>query len=237
MSAPDSSRLLKAESLRGRGSQIAFNYDDLRQHCDTHIESVRRQARELIAAAHQEAESIRHAAHEQGQADGRRQGVEQAEQEIEARLNTLAEEKSAGYLQTALPALREAAAALSIERDRWLAHWQTAAVRLSVAIAEKIVRQELASRPNLAAEMVRNALQLAAGNPQIKLRLHPDDIQLFGRQCEEILGSLSAGGNGTLFEDPKVSRGGCVVETQHGVIDAQLETQLARIAAELLEEG
>jgi flagellar assembly protein FliH len=41
-------------------------------------------------------------------------------------------------------------------------------------------------------------------------------------------------GETTFTPDERISRGGCVVETRHGAIDARIETQLARIAHELL---
>lgn len=233
----DTQRLLKAEAIRGLGSKVVFNYDDLQERCDAYVESVRQQARQLVIDAQAEAESIRNKALADGQARGAKEGLERGQQELAAKIDAGAEKKSGERLRTALPALQQAAVALAAERDRWLTHWQSAAVRLSVAIAEKILRDELTRRPELAPKMVADALQLAAGSPQIRLRLHPQDIERFGKECEEVLRSMTPGGSAVLAGDASITPGGCVIETQHGVIDGQLETQLARITEELLEQA
>jgi flagellar biosynthesis/type III secretory pathway protein FliH len=232
----ESTRLLKAESIRGLGSKVAFNFDDIRQRCDDYIAKVRDQAQQLVTDAHAEAETIRAETYAAAFATGRREGFEQAQREHEAHVRELAEKKTAEQLRTVMPALQQAAAALAAERDHWLSHWETAAIRLSVAIAEKILHAELARRPELATRIITEALQLAADSPQIRLRLHPDDLQSAGPACEDLLHSLAPQGTTALIPDPSITRGGCVVETQHGTIDARLETQLARLTAELLEQ-
>jgi flagellar assembly protein FliH len=46
---------------------------------------------------------------------------------------------------------------------------------------------------------------------------------------------LAACGEAEIIADKSLTRGGCVIETQHGQIDARIETILDRIVAELLE--
>jgi flagellar assembly protein FliH len=49
----------------------------------------------------------------------------------------------------------------------------------------------------------------------------------------EIVDRLATLGESTLVPDDSISRGGCLIETRHGVIDARIESQLEQIAAEL----
>jgi flagellar assembly protein FliH len=134
-----------------------------------------------------------------------------------------------------LPAFHAAALALELERDRWLATWETSAIKLSAAIAGKILRQELAQRPELALAIIREALQLAMGQPDVKLHLHPLDLEQLHDCGKEVVSRLRAVGEATLVADENVSRGGCLIETHHGVIDARIETQIERITSELIE--
>jgi flagellar assembly protein FliH len=123
---------------------------------------------------------------------------------------------------------------LESERDRWLTVWETTAVRLSAAIAEKLVRNELRHRPELTRELVHDVLQLASGSPKLQLHMHPLDIEQLrsvGMEILEILGRVS---DGELVPDEQVGRGGCVARTLHGEIDARIETQVQRIADDLL---
>ena len=53
--------------------------------------------------------------------------------------------------------------------------------------------------------------------------------------AEEVIRSMAPCGQATLVSDESISCGGCIIETQHGVINAEIENQLERIASELLE--
>lgn len=237
MPVDESNRLLKADAMRGRGSKIAFNYDDLRKQCDDHVEKIRLQARQLLIDAQTQADALRRQAFAEGEAAGKKLGLEEAQRLIESRAVELANQRTADQLRTTLPALQAAVSALQVERDRWLAWWETAAVRLSVAIAEKILRREIAHRPECVPTMISEALQLVAGNPHVKVRMHSADIEQLRGYGHEILQHLNALGESSLTSDDLISRGGCLIETRHGVVDARLETQLTRITDELLERN
>ncbi len=231
---PDT-RLIKARVARNLGAATAFNYDDLRRQCDEYVAAAKRQAQQLLADAAREAEQVLARAREEGLAVGQREGLAAAQQLIDTRAAEIAARQTQEQLRTAWPAFQAAVRAIEVERDRWLAAWEGAALKLSAAIAGKILRHELSRSPELALANVREALQLAAGQPQVKLRLHPQDLEQFQGCGEATLERLSKVGQAELVPDGKIARGGCVVETRHGVIDARLETQLARITEELLE--
>jgi flagellar assembly protein FliH len=233
----DSTRLIKARLARNLGGATAFNFDDLRRQCDEHIENARRQGQELLARAAAAADEVRRQAHAEGVAAGQRDGFAAAQHLIDSKAAEIATRQTQEQLRTVLPAFQSAVEGLAIERDRWLAAWEAAAVKLSAAIAERIVRHELARRPELTRTVVREALELAAGQPHLKLHLHPHDLEQLQQAGDEAVGFFAAVGEATLVPDASLSRGGCLIETRHGVIDARLETQLARITEELLEEA
>ena len=232
---PESNRLIKARVARNLGSATAFNYDDLRRQCDEYVEAARREAQMILVEARTQAEKERQRAREEGHAQGEREGLAAAQKLIESRAGEIAAQQSQEQLRTALPAFRTAVSALEIERDRWLAAWEGAAVELSAAIAEKILRHELEQKPRLAQATIREALQLAAGQPHVKLRLNPQDLDQLQECGQEAVGQLTKIGRAELVPDDTISRGGCLVETEHGVIDGHIETQLKRITQELLE--
>ena len=233
--ASDSSRLLKANALRGLGSKVAFNFEDLKQRCDNYVEQVRQQAQQILIDAQQEANLLREKAHEEGRAAGQRKGTSEAAKSLHEKVAALTEEQVGEQLRTTLPALTTAIAAIDAERNRWLAAWETAAIQLSVAIAEKLLHRELSREPELAKAAILEALELAAGSPQITLRLNPFDVQVLGTWSEEIVQAMLPAGQATIQPDDSVTAGGCLIETKHGIIDGRREQKLARIAEELLE--
>jgi flagellar assembly protein FliH len=195
------------------------------------------QAKQILLDARAEADQLRIEAEQQGRSEGLAAGHEEGLRDQQRAIDQAAEKQATVRLEAALPAIQSAVDALNTERNRWLTTWQNTAIQLSVAIAEKLMHTELVQRPELAQESIREALELAAGNPQIKLRLNPGDASHLGPWCDEIVKSVSPAGTAEIVADPNITTGGCVVETKHGKIDARIETKLARIAHELLDEG
>jgi flagellar assembly protein FliH len=232
---PAQTRLLKANDVRGLGSKVVFNFDDLRHRGDAYVDSVRKQIEDMIAQTHAEVAELRKSAHDLGFEEGRRAGLEHANDSIEQRARQIAEKTAADGLATALPALKSVAESLGIERDRWISDWEAVAVRLAAAIADRLLGRQLRTNPELAREMIREALQLAVGAPRVRVHLHADDAALLGNQAADAVRALAACGEAEIVPDNSLKRGGCLIETQHGQIDARIETVLDRIVTELLE--
>lgn len=235
MQSNETPRILKADALRGLGSQVVFNFDDLRRQCDDYVDETRRHAQTILDDARREADEMRQRTYEQARQAGRKHGLEEAEEHIHKRAAELADIKAREALHTALPALQAAAETLRQERDHWLADWETAAVRLCAAIAEKLLRREVQRTPELVRTMFAETLQLVVGTASIRVRVHPDDLRVFGNAAEEMVCRMASCGQATLVPDETVSPGGCVIETQHGCIDGRVETQIERITSELLQ--
>jgi flagellar biosynthesis/type III secretory pathway protein FliH len=86
----------------------------------------------------------------------------------------------------------------------------------------------------VALEIIREALQLAASSVGVSIRLNPSDFQNLGSQVERLAESLCRLGPAKIVSDSSITAGGCLVDTQFGVIDQQIESQLKRIEQELL---
>ncbi len=228
-------RVLKADSIRSLGSRVLFNYEDLQTRCEAHLERVRKEAEQILVQARIDAEKMRLETYEQIKQDARQEGLREAEVLIEKRAQAISEDVKTHQMQSLWPALNKVVEQLELERDRWLAEWEASAVEICVTIAEKIIGQELAKRPGQTCEMIRSALELVSGNRNITIQLHPDDVALLGDNAAQVIQSMARCGDVTIVADESITPGGSVLQTQHGSIDAQIETQLQRIAAELLE--
>ena len=99
---------------------------------------------------------------------------------------------------------------------------------LAVKIARKILGKELEFHPETVVDIVKQALsEKARQRREIFLRVHPEDLQIMRERKGELLEVLSRAKEIGIREDPDVSRHGVIIETDAGIIDAQLETQLA----------
>ncbi|HWH82022.1 MAG TPA: flagellar assembly protein FliH [Burkholderiaceae bacterium] len=102
-------------------------------------------------------------------------------------------------------------------------------------LARQIVRSELECRPALVAQVAQEAVDtLLLSAKHITLRVHPDDQPLVAQGAAEVLAARGA----RLLADASIARGGVLVESDIGVIDATLETRWRRAAAALgCDEG
>jgi type III secretion protein L len=106
---------------------------------------------------------------------------------------------------------------------------------LAVRIAEKVLGHALLAAPELAGDLAAAALQAARHQRDITLRVHPDDLAAVAGARPRLKELLLRAPDLALRADPTVGRGGCVVETEVGVIDARLETQLEAIERALAD--
>ena len=216
--------IIKAGGAVGpnRGVQgVAFNFDDMTDRANDYLSIVQRQAQEMIARADKEANQLR----QRAQQEGRQAAAQAAEKVVQAKL--------AQQLQTLLPALDEAIQSIHDAKQHWLNHWEKNAVGLAAAIAARVIRRELSQAPDITLDLVREALELASGSGHIKLHLNPKDRETLGDQAEQLVARVGRLASAEVVADPAIEPGGCRVETEFGVIDQQIEAQLARIEEEL----
>jgi flagellar assembly protein FliH len=202
-----------------RGVQgVPFNFDDMATQARQYLDNVRAQAAKIVLKAQAEARTIQKQAELQG-----RQAALQAVEELVGK-----------QLATVLPALRQVIEDIQHAKQAWLRHWEAAAVHVSAAMARRVIRRELTQQPEIALDLVREALELAAGSSQLRIRLNPEDHQALGGQVRMLIEELAKLADAEVVSDPEISRGGCRVETRFGWIDQQFEVQLQRIEEELM---
>ena len=102
-------------------------------------------------------------------------------------------------------------------------------------LARQIVRSELEANPALVASVAQEAIDtLLLSAKHITLRVHPDDHPFVAQGAADVLAARGA----RLLADAAMSRGGVLVESDIGVIDASLEARWRRAAASLgCDEG
>jgi flagellar assembly protein FliH len=107
-------------------------------------------------------------------------------------------------------------------------------VKLAIAIAEKILQQEVSTRKEIILEVLRGALKNIAETEGMKIRLNPQDFRYMMEVKKDFLQSFDSIRNVVFEEDPSIKKGGAVVETMFGEVDARLENQLKEIKTALL---
>jgi flagellar biosynthesis/type III secretory pathway protein FliH len=171
-------------------------------------------AREMVRAAMEERDRIRE--------EARREGLERGR----------AEASSAELLQ-ARDLLRRAAEELRAKSVEVAAAAERDLVRLALAIAGKIVKREVAAG-GVAPANVRRAVELLAGRRSVVIRIHPDDLSAIEAVIPDLRREFADLREVAIEGSDAVGRGGCIVATREGSVDATIAAQLEDLERGLL---
>jgi flagellar assembly protein FliH len=168
-------------------------------------------AEAALERARAEAEAIREAA----RAEGRREGLARGRAEARAELEGL------------LAELREVVASLRASREALLEALAPRILDAVVRAAGRVAGGAIAAEPDRLRAIVREALAQARDDERVVVRLHPDDLAALEPARAEL--ERAASGELVLRADRSLVRGGCVVETSRGLVDARLDMKLAAL--------
>src|SRR5712675_978891 len=97
-------------------------------------------------------------------------------------------------------------------------------VSLALEVAQKLVSEMPISVPMVEAA-VRDALAQVEGTAKFTVRLHPADLELLQKAQSPVLVAGDPANEFRFLGSPEVTRGGCLVQTQFGTVDARRETK------------
>jgi flagellar assembly protein FliH len=200
---------------------VAFSFADMRGQADNYLETVRSEAAKIVQQAHRDAEKIRRDAEVAGR------------KAAEAAVERVLDEKVAKRMATLIPTLEQLVLQINEAKGDMQSHWEHSALKVSTAIAERIIRRELKCDPQITLDSIAEALRLAAGSAEITLRINPTDYENLGSQVERLAATLCQLSPSQIVADEAISVGGCRVETRFGEVDQQIEAQLRRIEEDL----
>lgn len=99
-------------------------------------------------------------------------------------------------------------------------------LELALDVARQVVAGELAARPERILDVVNMALkQMAETSREARLLLNPDDAALVRPHLDQVLDKNRL----RIVEDVRIVRGGCLVETSQGDLDATLPARWRQV--------
>lgn len=223
--------------------------DDLRESIEKELEQVRIKAEEdaaaIIKSAEKEAEAIlaearstaaelREEQAKLGFQEGFKKGEEQGYQKGLIEGKREAEEAVRQEWTSLLQRLTDTVSAAVTVRDLALERSEEDILKLSLAVAEKIIKRSISYDMSCTVGVVKAALERVSGGTGVRVRVNPDLVMAM-EENREWLSSVKGIEKLEFVEDPNVEPGGCVVETDFGRIDGRLDTRISEIASALME--
>ena len=167
-----------------------------------------------LAQAESDADTLRAEAREQGLREGR--------------------EEALAMMTPALEALSQAAEAVQADQHARAERLERHAIDLALFLAEKVLGGAIAVQPDHVIEAVRGALRGIVDRERITVLVHPEDLDLVRGAMDGMRTTLGGIEHCEVQAERRVSRGGAVVRTPDGDVDARVETKLQR-AREVVE--
>jgi flagellar assembly protein FliH len=156
---------------------------------------------------------IEKAAYESGLRQGEKEGLESAEKKVAPLMKRYADAiLEIGKLKPRLYA--------QVERD---------VVRLALEVAKKIVHREVHVDREIVQTLIKVALNHVAAKSPVTIRLHPADYNFVLEQRTASMPSGEGERDISLLADQSIERGGCLIETECGDVDARIEEEFREV--------
>ncbi|MHC1758623.1 MAG: FliH/SctL family protein [Negativicutes bacterium] len=188
------------------------------------LQEARAQAEKLLADASQEVTRMKVLIAEEAEKlkirateDGKQQGVAEAKHQMLEQLQKTTERCNA-LLEAATSEARQ----IVLGSDNQI-------VELVLAISRKIIYDELEERPEVILGIVRAALERVRDQNHINIHVSLDDYESILQARNELQGIVGSEQILTITADTVLTRGGCMIETSFGTVEAGVDTQLDSI--------
>ncbi len=207
--------LLKAETVK---EDTAALLEDARMQARDILEEAKAQAEQLVKEALEQAEISKKAVMDEARMNGYRDGSEKAKAEAEKLRHQL----------------RDREKAMEEEYQTALEQMEPQLVEAITGIYEHIFHVELHSYRDILVHLIASTLRKVEGSREFLIHVSREDYPYVNMQKKQIQAGIP-GDNISLeiVEDMTMEKDACMIETEGGIFDCGLGTQLAELRKKL----
>ncbi|MCR4587445.1 MAG: hypothetical protein K5682_03450 [Lachnospiraceae bacterium] len=192
------------------------------------LQQAQEEAQNLMASARQEIEDLKAQALEQARAEGYESGARQGLENGMAQ----AEEELAGRRAELEQEFKEKSESLEAEYDALVSRLEPEFVDKLSSIYEHIFRVDLSSHKDVVVHLIRMTLHGIEPSRHYIVRVSKEDYAFVNMQKKQIAEGMS---NSTIeiVEDVTLRKSECMIDTDGGIFDCSLDTELAELTKRL----
>ena len=194
--------------VKRQTDQAAVIKADAENEANAIIEKAKAQAAQIVSEARSEG-------FEQGSQEGYQKGSAEVERLIE-RMHKILE-------------------AVMQRREEILQDTESQIVELVILMARKVIKILSENQKNVIMANTVAALRKVKTRGEVTLRVNIEDVKLTTAHADEFIQHVENVQGITVQEDSSVEKGGCIVETDFGAIDARISSQLTELENKILE--
>ena len=183
------------------------------------VEEANKKAEELEAEIQGKVDKVEKEAFGKGHAEGREEGFQEGSQEVERLVDTLQKIISAAI----------------DKRNEIIQESETQVINLVLLISKKVIKVISENQKNVVINNVVQALRKLKSRGDVVIRVNLADVELTSEHISDFMKMVENVKSVTVLEDSSVDRGGCIIETDFGQIDARVSSQLHEIEEKIIE--
>ena len=173
----------------------------------------------LIKEATDRVSTIEKDAYDAGYKNGMEKGFESGKGEVERLI-----EKIHQVLSTAID-----------KRNAIIEESETQLINLVLLISQKVIKVISENQKNVVINNVIQALRKLKTRGEVVVRVNLDDVKLTTEHIKDFMKMVDNVRSITVLEDSTVDKGGAIIETDFGEIDARISSQLNEIKDKILD--
>lgn len=212
----------RAKKIEEEGKSVAFNLiqeskekfkrdeEGARMNAEQIVERAKLEVERMIKEAEMRVAEIEHEAYQKGYDAGREVGFKQGQAEVRRLIDRL------GTIVGQAIDVREDIIAASEKQT----------VDMILLIARKVIKDEVVERKEVVLNNIREALRRIKDRDRVDIRVNFADLELTTAHKDELIRMMETLRKVNIYEDSRIDRGGCIIETDVGSIDARISTQL-----------
>ncbi len=221
----------EAEIIKKNAEHVAFEEvkrkniqaQKIRQEAEDEAERItseaKRKAEELEREISQKVEQIEREASERGQKEGLEKGFQEGREEVSRLVERLHK-----VITQAID-----------KRGQIIEEAETQVINLVLLMTRKVIKVISENQKNVVINNVVQALRKLKSRGDVVIRVNLADLELTTEHTNDFLSMVENVKSISILEDSSVDRGGCIIETDFGQIDARISSQIHEIEEKILE--
>jgi flagellar biosynthesis/type III secretory pathway protein FliH len=182
------------------------------------IAQAERKAGQIVHDAEKQADRIREEAHKQGYSEGLLKTQDEAREQ----------------LQLSSRMIDSLVAQIKTQESQLMQMLTPRLANLATELAQKILHREIEKDPSVVTLQAQEAINRILEREKLIIRVNPADEELMKNHKPALMKMFDGIDKIEVVGDPKVERGGCIVETHLVKVDAQPSSQLEAAKKTLL---
>ncbi|MFH0976136.1 MAG: flagellar assembly protein FliH [Spirochaetota bacterium] len=201
------------KQLQEAKEQIKVEREKFKIETDQEIERGKYEAEKMIKEAELKVSEIEHQAYKKGYEAGREEGYKEGQAEVLRLVDRLGT-----IVSTAVDI-----------RDDIIRSSEKLMTDMILMISRKVIKDEIVERREVVINNIKEAIQRVKDRDRIDIRVNFADLDMTTAHKDELIKMMDSLKKVNIYEDNRVDRGGCIIETDVGAIDARVSTQLDAI--------